>query len=375
MMDRDPERLVKGAENGSARELLLAARAEEAPRAVRESVLSTLAAAFARARANAGGVPASKLSGIFERLEETSSKPTLASRSPLLERRTLEQHVMGPLDAAPIELRRRSRRIARAQIVRRTPIALQLGAAVLVGVLGATGVHFASSMASRALPSYVERAAASLRATISTQTNSTQTNASPHRNLSSAGNVSPVAETLPGAGAAQLRAPVGIAPPRAIAALESPADALSTNELSTNELSTNELSTNELSAIEGRHTPLRGIAVPAAESASVRPGRSCAGCSPADATAAARTTARAAFDELADDRGPFSEDWLGEQLALVSRAQRSLAEGNPADARRSLDEYQARFPKGLLDLEIAALRDKAERHLSPVNASEMPRSN
>jgi hypothetical protein len=335
-------------------------------------------------------VPASKLSGIFERLEETSSKPTLASRSPLLERRTLEQHVMGPLDAAPIELRRRSRRIARAPIVRRTPIALQLGAAVLVGVLGATGVHFASSMASRALPSYVERAAASLRATISTQTNSTQTNstqtnstqtnASPHRNVSSAGNVSPVAETLPGAGAAQLRAPVGIAPPRAIAALESPADALSTNELSTNELSTNELSTNELStnelsAIEGRHTPLRGIAVPAAESASVRPGRSCAGCSPADATAAARTTARAAFDELADDRGPFSEDWLGEQLALVSRAQRSLAEGNPADARRSLDEYQARFPKGLLDLEIAALRDKAERHLSPVNASEMPRSN
>jgi hypothetical protein len=88
-----------------------------------------------------------------------------------------------------------------------------------------------------------------------------------------------------------------------------------------------------------------------------------------------RATARAALEELSAE-GPagLSEDWLGEQLALLTRAERSLAERDPAGALRTLDEYQARFPKGLLDLQIAALRERAQRIWLSSEASRMPRS-
>ena len=45
------------------------------------------------------------------------------------------------------------------------------------------------------------------------------------------------------------------------------------------------------------------------------------------------------------------------QLALLSRAQRSLWQGDARDARRWLDEYEQRFPDGLLDRQVALLRE------------------
>jgi hypothetical protein len=48
-----------------------------------------------------------------------------------------------------------------------------------------------------------------------------------------------------------------------------------------------------------------------------------------------------------------SSSALGEQVLEVDRARRSLAGGDPADALRRIDAYEARFARG-------ALRDEAE---------------
>ena len=55
-----------------------------------------------------------------------------------------------------------------------------------------------------------------------------------------------------------------------------------------------------------------------------------------------------------------SDDWLGEQLAILARAERGLLQGDPESAARSVDEYRARFPNGLLDPQIAAVRQRIE---------------
>lgn len=54
------------------------------------------------------------------------------------------------------------------------------------------------------------------------------------------------------------------------------------------------------------------------------------------------------------------DDWLGEQLAILSRAERGLLEGDPESAVRALDEYQARFPSGLLDPQMGSIRQRVE---------------
>ncbi len=56
-----------------------------------------------------------------------------------------------------------------------------------------------------------------------------------------------------------------------------------------------------------------------------------------------------------------SEDWLGDQLALLARAERSLLEHDPDETLRSFEEYRARFPQGLLDPQMAAVRQRAEQ--------------
>jgi hypothetical protein len=374
MMEHDPERLVKGAEGGPARELLLAARSEEAPHAVRDRVLSTLAAAFARARANAVSMPASKLSGVYERFEGESSQLPRGQQSALtlLERRPpLERLSWDPLDAAPIELRRRSRRSERTPLVRRTPIAVQLGAAVLVGVLVATGAHFVSGLVSDgprvsanealrpATRPNAERTAVSSGGAELVERGSSGARVSSGATLSSGATVLSGAGMSPGAESPGAESPGAESPGAESPGAESP----------------------------GAGVAPRVVAAPARGAVDVAPmgvrsGGSCAaGCPPADSAPPARTTTRAAFDELAAEApGGLSEDWLGEQLALVSRAERSLAEGNPAEALRSLDEYQARFPQGLLDLQIAVLRKKVERLSSTGISStgiswELPRSN
>jgi hypothetical protein len=56
-----------------------------------------------------------------------------------------------------------------------------------------------------------------------------------------------------------------------------------------------------------------------------------------------------------------AEDWLGEQLAILARAERSLLEDDPDATLRSFEDYRARFPQGLLDPQMAAVRQRAEQ--------------
>lgn len=54
-----------------------------------------------------------------------------------------------------------------------------------------------------------------------------------------------------------------------------------------------------------------------------------------------------------------TEDRLAQEVALLGRATSSLHAGRPADALKVLDEYQRRFPKGLLTEERRAARAQA----------------
>jgi len=54
-----------------------------------------------------------------------------------------------------------------------------------------------------------------------------------------------------------------------------------------------------------------------------------------------------------------TEDRLAQEVALLARATSSLHAGRPADALKVLDEYQHRFPKGLLTEERRAARAQA----------------
>jgi hypothetical protein len=54
-----------------------------------------------------------------------------------------------------------------------------------------------------------------------------------------------------------------------------------------------------------------------------------------------------------------AEDRLAQEVALLARATSSLHAGHPAEALKALDEYQRRFPKGLLAEERRAARAQA----------------
>lgn len=54
-----------------------------------------------------------------------------------------------------------------------------------------------------------------------------------------------------------------------------------------------------------------------------------------------------------------AEDRLAQEVALLARATSSLHAGHPADALKVLDEYQRRFPKGLLTEERRAAKAQA----------------
>lgn len=71
-----------------------------------------------------------------------------------------------------------------------------------------------------------------------------------------------------------------------------------------------------------------------------------------------KPTASVAADRSAPAARP-AEDRLAQEVALLARATSSLHAGQPADAMRVLDEYQRRFPKGLLTEERRAARAQA----------------
>jgi hypothetical protein len=68
--------------------------------------------------------------------------------------------------------------------------------------------------------------------------------------------------------------------------------------------------------------------------------------------------------QTTDDAALVTDDWLGEQLAILARAERSIIEGDPENAARSLDEYKARFPDGLLDPQMASVRQRVEERFT-----------
>lgn len=55
-----------------------------------------------------------------------------------------------------------------------------------------------------------------------------------------------------------------------------------------------------------------------------------------------------------------AEDWLGAQLSILSQADRSLRDGRPEEAMRSLEQYATLFPMGLLDPQVTLLRERAQ---------------
>jgi S-DNA-T family DNA segregation ATPase FtsK/SpoIIIE len=73
---------------------------------------------------------------------------------------------------------------------------------------------------------------------------------------------------------------------------------------------------------------------------------------------------RPTADNVQPPLAPASDDWLGEQLAILGRAERSLLEDDPESAVRSLDEYKARFPDGLLDPQMASIRQRVEERFT-----------
>jgi hypothetical protein len=75
---------------------------------------------------------------------------------------------------------------------------------------------------------------------------------------------------------------------------------------------------------------------------------------PADAP---KPAAAVASDRPAPARP--AEDRLAQEVALLARATSSLHSNRPADALKVLDEYQRRFPKGLLTEERRAARAQA----------------
>jgi hypothetical protein len=285
MMDHDLDTLLKSAASVSTRELLLAAKEEEAPRAVRDRVLATLAETFERASADRVRVSLSTASGVFEknRAEHT------------------ELHSVGSLARAAAPAARDAGGPANAwqagvptttwQASTWQASAWQLVAAVVVGVLGAKAAHLTTeALASR-----------------------------------SDGTSAPVAS-------ARAIAPVGLTRP--------PAASMAPSE------------------------PVHAARALVEPSISAHLGRACAvNCVPHEPrNLAARAALRSKLEELeADPPDQPDEDWLGEQLALLSRAERSLTKGNLDGALRSIGQYEARFPKGLLDLQIAALRERAQQ--------------
>ncbi|MEO7033439.1 MAG: hypothetical protein ABI548_06175 [Polyangiaceae bacterium] len=50
------------------------------------------------------------------------------------------------------------------------------------------------------------------------------------------------------------------------------------------------------------------------------------------------------------------EDRLAQEVALLSRATSNLRAGRPSDALKALDEYQRKFPTGVLAVEQRAVR-------------------
>jgi hypothetical protein len=331
MMDRDPERLSEAMANGFAGELLRAAREEAAPAAVRERVLSTLAVSAARANANMAA-PISTHSGVFERRDEGASvegeaRAADGRASSVLRASSAARGAVGCTGTAPLKSAQMgvftygtSSTWGETKRGLRAPTSSwQLAAAVLAGVVLAKSLHWAAE----GPPSSHEAAAI--------------------RVVTAAG--TPVA----------LRGPDSVTVPQ-----REPTAAISATVARAGVSA----ATERVDAVSpGRVSPQAQSPKALAPDVDARRARPCPGCLPPEHPARnvpSRITLHAEYEQGSDRHLEFGDDdWLGEQLELLSRAERSLLAGNPVEALRSLDEYRARFPRGLVDLQIAALQERA----------------
>lgn len=69
---------------------------------------------------------------------------------------------------------------------------------------------------------------------------------------------------------------------------------------------------------------------------------------------------RSAPELVPSSAEPPPDDWLGAQLSILSQANRSLRDGKPDEAMKSLETYAALFPTGLLDPQVTLLRQRAQ---------------
>jgi hypothetical protein len=296
MTERDPERLLKAAPHGLARELLRVAREDVAPLAVRERVLSDIAMAVERARAEAR-VPINTLSGVFERRGEGAGVEGEA----------------GGTGGEACAMRRASSRIGGA--VARTS-AWQLAAAVVAGVVLAKGLHWAAEVSSAAVTGAHGAIAAAMPAAPHSVTVPRQESASAISATVAATRASPATEPVPAASASS-GWPEAVLPEPVLPEV---------------------LSLEAFVPNIGARGAARNVS--------------------------SRTTVHATYDVGAVSPAEHGDDdWLGAQLVLLSQAERSLLAGDPGGALRSLDEYRARFPRGLLDPQIATLRERAQRSI------------
>ena len=99
----------------------------------------------------------------------------------------------------------------------------------------------------------------------------------------------------------------------------------------------------------------RAVATAVIAASSALPPTSAPEPPPADAPKPATAVA---LERTAPSARP-AEDRLAQEVALLARATSSLHANRPADALKVLDEYQHRFPKGLLTEERRAARAQA----------------
>ncbi|MEO8900389.1 MAG: hypothetical protein ABI488_02150 [Polyangiaceae bacterium] len=104
-------------------------------------------------------------------------------------------------------------------------------------------------------------------------------------------------------------------------------------------------------------TPSHALAPPVRAAVAAQPSALPASPAPSvDVTAAVALmpSAKAAVEPRALTSRP--EDRLAQEVALLSRATGSLRSGRPADALKALDEYQRKFPAGVLSVERRAVK-------------------
>jgi hypothetical protein len=359
MIERDPERLLQSLEGGTIRDVLRAAQADEAPAALHESILAIVTAALAPAPSeDAVTTPMSTLSGVFEK------------RTPPANPRTEPQRPAEPR----VKPAQRAPRFAFAASVSAAPGLPRAASAFASSATVSTSSATVSTSSATVSTSSATVSTSSATVSTSSATVSTAAFASPaplfaQLGLGSASALQLVAAVVVGVVVSKgvhFTAEAFASKPAAHSSAGLEVHAPQADPMQHRRGASGALGGASASAsFRGKrassdvdlraNSACRTECMPAGSPKSVRPTPRRAGLEPLRAEPADKLATPAPNDP--------DGDWLGEQLSLLSRAERSLRRGNAEDAVRALDEYQARFPRGLLDPQIGALRSRTDQHV------------